>query len=1564
MKTINNTIVNSIMKTMKYICLVLLVIGISVSAFGTTWERVTQISDLSSGDVVIVTHNVANGGTAKVMTTSFSSGKYGYVEKTISSNKITTSNSDGVMELTIKFNSNQTYCAFWTGSGWLQDANDGNKMSVYTELTYDGLTSITGGGNRYWCWSCEIPTSSNSNKAWNLKNAQNTSRAFQYMTASSTNKFTSCTWNTLGNICIWKKSCNNPITNFTPTTKSETYGGSNKTFSITATRSGSGTVTWSTNNSSVATVSNGTVTVKGMGTATITYSVAADANNGYCEETRTCVVTVTGEPRTITFKANGGTGSDYTQTVYYNTQTTLKANSFTRSGYRFLGWNTNSSATTIEKADKASITTTTNITYYAIWKQQVTVTFKPNGGTPNTEYTQDMDVSTSTVLDTHSYSKTGYTFLGFNTNSAATTASHTSGNSYSFASNTNLFAIFQVKNYTVTLSPNGGSGSNQTVNPTYGSAMPTTLSGGGAIVLPTRDGYTFGGYEYNGTTYYDPEGASAHTWDVDGNVTLTAIWTTNTPNLAVASVDHITINSTTPSVTEGKSTTYAYGSTVTLNHGEPTSGYLWAGWNVYKTGEESTKVTVTNNQFSMPDFDVTVSANLYSDLKAWCMTFEVTDQAGTGDADVHLTSTNGVKVYATNASGNLIRIQGSSLSVAGTSLYIKITYLDENDNVIEKTASPFRLCNNGSSDYNMVDAGNTSRINLGAVDDYDQTFSISYEPTAYNVIDHYKLKLILQNNNTDKQSFVLDLYGRSLPEEFVIAAKYADDNKWYALPNTLEATEDASSAITPIEVEVDNNGTPTKVLNAPNTVLYRGMEKYKPSPNTQFASIRFTPNGTNQLEASSTADKYKMWLSSGDETHGAVHQNWFLKSSNLQAYEMRWDPANGSTKLVGFYNASGVIKMGFHGTGPKGHDIYFLPVEYTEIETSIMEWGTDHVVIDLRDESGAVSVKSRVGTGALSEAQILGVINKDAGVYRVSQALTSADAAKELTLYFYDAGDAVIGTASFIVPQLISDDNATTGGLSITKGAAATCDLVVLDGGVLTVSETSDAEKFTFKDLYVYGGGKMVVPSGTHIAFDHVILRGGHMSSSWQYQYSHPQIVLNGTMSNTSGEIYYDYLTNNSQFFSLALPYNVTLTDIVNPYFNNKRSWEIHAYDGKKRITDPQAGGWYDVEVGSPAPAGSGIAALSSSDHLTAGVGYTFFGAPQKVGTVRQKWSVNRFKMTLASGSAEAAKDGVTVTAHGMTAGVRDENVAPNDACWNMLGNPYLADLGGTSAFEGGEQVQGKILSYHNVKKEDANGNWTGGWEWVANETNVRYVRIPNNQGTEYEQVRFKDATLKAFHHFFIQASETGTFSFAIGMRAQNAPSRMRMNNSLPTELDVDFLLRLGGDEVGFGLTFDKDFSADVDLGEDMPEDLAGTNMKAYTLVGTERLTFNGLPYTAASQLIPVGYRAHVAGEYTFAYKADENADYIDHIWLTDNVTNDVVDLKSESYDFTTEAGVFDERFTLNIVFSSQITTDIDSAGVDGYDRPLKFIYQDKLYILRNGVWYDATGKVVKGFNK
>ena len=74
----------------------------------------------------------------------------------------------------------------------------------------------------------------------------------------------------------------------------------------------------------------------------------------------------------------------------------------------------------------------------------------------------------------------------------------------------------------VTLDRQGGSGGTASVTATYGSAMP-------AISVPTRSGYTFGGYYTStggsGTQYYTADGTSARTWDKTGATTLYAKWT-------------------------------------------------------------------------------------------------------------------------------------------------------------------------------------------------------------------------------------------------------------------------------------------------------------------------------------------------------------------------------------------------------------------------------------------------------------------------------------------------------------------------------------------------------------------------------------------------------------------------------------------------------------------------------------------------------------------------------------------------------------------------------------------------------------------------------------------------------------------------------------------------------------------------------------------------------------------------------------------------------------------------------------------------------------------------------
>lgn len=78
------------------------------------------------------------------------------------------------------------------------------------------------------------------------------------------------------------------------------------------------------------------------------------------------------------------------------------------------------------------------------------------------------------------------------------------------------------------------------------------------------------------------------------------------------------------------------GASVTLT-ATPASGYALDTWDVYKTGESSTKVTVTNNSFTMPAYDVTVSASF---VTVPTITMNTTSITGVAAAGVSATATN------------------------------------------------------------------------------------------------------------------------------------------------------------------------------------------------------------------------------------------------------------------------------------------------------------------------------------------------------------------------------------------------------------------------------------------------------------------------------------------------------------------------------------------------------------------------------------------------------------------------------------------------------------------------------------------------------------------------------------------------------------------------------------------------------------------------------------------------------------------------------------------------------------------------------------------------------------
>lgn len=158
-----------------------------------------------------------------------------------------------------------------------------------------------------------------------------------------------------------------------------------------------GAATFESSNPAVLQVDEyGNVTPIGAGTATVTARWAGA--DGYCpKEMTSSQFTVTGT-LTITYDKNDGTATPATttQVVDYNESVALDANTFTRIGYTFLGWNTDKDATTQLYTDGASYTFTEATTLYAIWevnKYQVSFMPSPAGATVKVNNSSSTPVS-------------------------------------------------------------------------------------------------------------------------------------------------------------------------------------------------------------------------------------------------------------------------------------------------------------------------------------------------------------------------------------------------------------------------------------------------------------------------------------------------------------------------------------------------------------------------------------------------------------------------------------------------------------------------------------------------------------------------------------------------------------------------------------------------------------------------------------------------------------------------------------------------------------------------------------------------------------------------------------------------------------------------------------------------------------------------------------------------------------------------------------------------------------------------------------------------------------------
>ncbi|MCG8700515.1 MAG: InlB B-repeat-containing protein [Bacteroidales bacterium] len=221
----------------------------------------------------------------------------------------------------------------------------------------------------------------------------------------------------------------------------------------------------------------------------------------------------------IVFNSNGGTGSMASQSLYFNSSKSLRANTFTRLGSNFTGWNTKADGSGESYADGAYFTMNQEgITLYAQWDVgSYNVSFHANGGS-GTMIDQNVKYGQSITLNANTYTRFGYIFDGWNTESDGSGDSYADKTNFTMnAEGATLYAKWKVADYTILYHLNGGL--NSSSNPSiYNITSEITFEDA------SKTGHAFNGWYSDAACTNEKNNITAGS---TGNVKLWAKFTTN-----------------------------------------------------------------------------------------------------------------------------------------------------------------------------------------------------------------------------------------------------------------------------------------------------------------------------------------------------------------------------------------------------------------------------------------------------------------------------------------------------------------------------------------------------------------------------------------------------------------------------------------------------------------------------------------------------------------------------------------------------------------------------------------------------------------------------------------------------------------------------------------------------------------------------------------------------------------------------------------------------------------------------------------------------------------------------
>ena len=410
--------------------------------------------------------------------------------------------------------------------------------------------------------------------------------------------------------------------------------------------------------------------------------------------------------------------------------------------------------------------------------------------------------------------------------------------------------------------------------------------------------------------------------------------------------------------------------------------------------------------------------------------------------------------------------------------------------------------------------------------------------------------------------------------------------------------------------------------------------------------------------------------------------------------------------------------------------------------------------------------------------------------------------------------------------------------------------------------------------------------------------------------------------------------------FFVSFPFNVNVSDIFGLNSAYGDAYIVEEYDGAGRAEKGFFGGdgtttfWREMEPGEVMKANVGYCVILDNDYFNGDIGNIWDN--KSAGSSVYLY----FPSASSVGDIQSSSETINIPEHlchydrtFITGGSREVNHINTDSHWNMMGVPIFD----THSDSGTDGQPGAVFA---TSGTDGDGNFNYFYEW-SSATNQFSIHTARNY------------SFKSMHGYMVQYYGNVTFKTAAApasIAARKAPQKeqyqieLQVLNSNAEPLNSTFVeLRENANDA-------------FELNEDVYMSYNNYAVNIYTLTGNYDVAANVLSIN--DHTIPVGVKVTKAGTYRFSMPGNFSGE----VTLLDTFTGESTNLALDDYEVELPKGTTEDRFFLKTNIK-KVATAIDGISEDGSlkdGKAHKFIQNGVMYILQNGVLYDAQGKRVQ----